>query len=146
MGVRFDMVNMTLSVTEGRMEEIDSLLEVWENILRASKQEVQSLMGKLSFVATCVRPGRIFIARMLVFLRSISKPNVIKSRNCIPERLMKDVNCWRVFLIKYNGVSMMSSEEWSSPDEVFCTDACLVGTGGWCKRQYFFTEFPDFIH
>ncbi len=40
----------------------------------------------------------------------------------------------------------MALEEWSSPDEVFSTDACLVGARGWCKGQYFFTEFPDFIH
>ncbi len=40
----------------------------------------------------------------------------------------------------------MALEEWSSPDEVFSTDACLVGAGDWCKGQYFFTEFPDFSY
>ena len=35
----------------------------------ASLKEVQSLLGKLNFVAACVRPGRFFILRMLKWLK-----------------------------------------------------------------------------
>ncbi len=40
---------------------------------------------------------------------------------------------------------MMAIEDWSSPDEIFATDACLVGGGGWCQGIYFHTSFADFI-
>ena len=47
----------------------------------------------------------------------------------------------------YNGVSMMALENWSLPDEVFATDACLTGCGGWfCERQEFFhSRFPEWV-
>ena len=45
----------------------------------------------------------------------------------------------------YHGVSMITSNNWSSPGEVFNTDACLTGCGGICARYYFHAEFPEFI-
>ena len=45
----------------------------------------------------------------------------------------------------YHGVSMITSNNWSSPGEVFTTDACLTGCGGICARYYFHAELPEFI-
>ena len=45
----------------------------------------------------------------------------------------------------YHGVSMITSNNWSSPGEVFTTDACLTGCGGICACYYFHVEFPEFI-
>ncbi len=64
LGVLFDTIKLTLSVTELR-----ELLKTWESKVWATKKDVQKLVGKLNFVAKCVRPGRIFISRMLEFLR-----------------------------------------------------------------------------
>ena len=60
---------MTLEVTPERFVEIRSLLTVWLNKETASIKEIQSLLGKLNFIAACVRPGRIFISRMLKWLK-----------------------------------------------------------------------------
>ena len=40
---------------------------------------------------------------------------------------------------------MMSWEEWSPPDEVVSTDACLSGCGAWIEGECFSTEFPQHI-
>ena len=40
---------------------------------------------------------------------------------------------------------MISSAVWSSPGEVFVTDACLTGGGGLCNDQYFHFAFPAVI-
>ena len=45
----------------------------------------------------------------------------------------------------YNGVSMINIAKWTSPNEVFSTDACLAGCGGVCDDQYFHGVFPSFI-
>ena len=37
------------------------------------------------------------------------------------------------------------NDNWSSPRELFTTDACLTGCGGLCARSYFHAEFPEFI-
>jgi hypothetical protein len=40
---------------------------------------------------------------------------------------------------------MMFYEEWSRPDELFSSDACLTGCGGSFKGNLFHTVFPEFI-
>lgn len=36
----------------------------------------------------------------------------------------------------------MITEEWSNPDEIFSSDSCLTGCGGFWNGNYFHTEFP----
>ena len=56
-----------------------------------------------------------------------------------------DIQWWYKFLRAYHDVSMITSNNCSSPGEVFITDACLTGCGGICARYYFHAEFPEFI-
>ena len=70
-GVLFNTEKMTLEIAPERLKEIQSLVASWLTRKTASLKELQSLLGKLSFVCSCVRPGRVFVQRLLVFLRSI---------------------------------------------------------------------------
>ena len=45
----------------------------------------------------------------------------------------------------FNGVSVISAEKWSQPDEVIASDACLIGCGATCGREYFHKEFPRHV-
>ena len=50
LGVEFDTLVMTKSVHSERLTEIQELLALWLHKTKASKRELQSLLGKLSFV------------------------------------------------------------------------------------------------
>ena len=52
-------------MTPERVVEISLLVEAWPRKKKASLRDLQSLLGKLHFIATCVRPGRIFVSRLL---------------------------------------------------------------------------------
>ena len=143
LGVLFDTLDMTLSITPERLIEIKSLLQLWSSKTHATKKEVQSIIGKLNFVAACVKPGRIFLARMFAFLRTM------KDTASVPlnEPFSRDIYWWDRFLLDYNGVSIMNIQDWSNPDEVLSCDACLSGAGGWnaSSRSYFHVTFPQFV-
>ena len=72
-GVLFNTQSMTIEITAERLKEIISLLTSWLNKEKASLKEIQSLLGKLNFIAACVRPGRVFISRMLRWLNVLYK-------------------------------------------------------------------------
>lgn len=74
-GILFNTEKMTVEVTPERLIEIKLLLLTWLNKETASLKEIQSLLGKLNFVASCVRPGRIFVSRMLQWLKALYKEN-----------------------------------------------------------------------
>jgi hypothetical protein len=86
------------------------------------------------FLGECVKQSRnFFISRLLIWLREISD----KGSFCIPLDLKLDLLWWNKCLPLYNGVSIMLSEEFSSPDEILSVDACLLRCGGWMNDRYF---------
>lgn len=142
-GVLFNTDKMTVEVTPERLREIKLLLATWLNRETASLKNIQSLLGKLNFVASCVRPGRIFVSRMLQWLKSLYK--LPDGDHVIPNYVKKDLLWWDKFLHIYNGVSMMMTEEWSKPDEIFSSDSCLTACGGFWQGNYFHVQFPEKI-
>ncbi len=127
LGILFDTVTMTLEVTPERLDEIRSLVGSWLRRTSASKKELQSLLGKLNFVSSCVRSSRIFVLRLLNFLREIYKSDDVQ--HVLPVYLHKDLLWWDTFLPLYNGISMIPMVDWSKPDNVLATDATLNGCG-----------------
>ena len=71
LGVQFDTVQMTMSVTPECLAGIESLLSAWSVRRSATKSELQSLVSKLSFASKCVRQSRLFLARILALLRTL---------------------------------------------------------------------------
>ena len=144
LGVEFNTVDLTLSVTPERVDEILLLVRTWLDKSVATVKELQSLLGKLHFISSCVRPGRLFVCRLLTWLRSLPDD---RNTHVIPLYVRKDLLWWSCFLNTYNGISMMLLEDWSHPDEFLESDATLCSCGGWFpqKREFFHVKFPDFI-
>ena len=65
LGNTTDSHSMTLEVSPQRKEELVELLRHWKGKKLFSKKQLQSLIGKLSFVTNCVRAGRIFLSRLI---------------------------------------------------------------------------------
>ena len=141
LGTLIDTDRMVLEVAPDRLRELHKLLQCWLSKTSASKKQTQSLIGVLQFVVICVKPGRVFMARLLNFLRECPQ----LGEAIIPEEVKADINWWVTFLPFYNGVSLIPERFWSNPDSIIACDACLTGAGGWCQGKYFHTAFPQRI-
>ena len=141
LGVWFDTVAMTMEVTPERLLEIKGLTESWLSKELVTVKEVQSIIGKLNFVAKCVKPARIFIGRMLNFLREMPR----KGTTRLTEEFKGDILWWFTYLPNFNGVALINNNRWSLPDEVLASDACLSGCGAVCGQEFFHRDFPKFI-
>ena len=89
LGVLFNTTTMTIEVTPERLVEIKQLIQMWLGKTPATLKQIQSLLGKLNFVAACVRPSRIFVSRLLCWLRSIHGSKL--QYHIIPEFVKKDL-------------------------------------------------------
>ena len=118
------------------------MVKSWLERKRASKRELQSLIGKLVFVGKCVYSSRIFICRLLSTLRGLKHQN---HRFKISAEFRKDLQWWDSFVERFNGVTFIPDMIWAEPDLLLSTDACLSGSGGWSGTQYFSCEFPEFV-
>ena len=142
LGILIDTVSLTLEIPEEKLKEISLLVKIWLEKKSATRRQMESFIGKLKFVAQCVRPGRVFIWRMLERIRQLEDRD---KQGPIGSEFKRDLDWWDRFLVRYNGVSIISEELWCELDQSLATDACLVGAGGisFDLGEYFHVHFPE---
>ena len=138
LGVEFDTVSMNMRIDQGKLEEITSLSKMWARKTVATKQELQSILGKIMWVSKVVRFSRCFVARIIGVLKGLRSQ---KQKVTLDNEVRKDFLWWAEFLPVFNGVEIIV------PDTVFCSvigDATLQGGGSWNEREkeFFSRKFP----
>lgn len=144
LGVLFDTIRLTLSITPQRLVEIEELVRQWLDKKSANRKQLESLVGKLQFVAKCVPAGRVFISRLLEQLRALTRK---EHKFKVSSEMRKDLVWWLECMRCFNGVSIMLEEWWRKPDSVIATDACLTGGGGTLElsKEYFHVSLPEWV-
>lgn len=142
LGIWFNTDDMTISVPEFRLLELRAEISHWLTLEQATKHQLQVLVGKLSYVYSCVCPGRAFMSRLLNELQLCHSHRSIIS---VSHELKLDLQWWLHFLDKYNGVSVIGTVFLESGEILFSTDATLTGCGALCELEYFHDLFPSFI-
>ena len=61
LGILVDTVAFTLEVPATHLTDLQADLTTWQVASFFTKKQLQSLLGKLSFITVCVKPGRIFM-------------------------------------------------------------------------------------
>ena len=105
LGVELDTIAMTAKLPPEKLlrygSHISSLLSAESTTLR----ELQTIIGKLQF-ATCVIPvGKPFLRRLI----DATKGHSVSSAIRITEEMRADLSIWQSFLLKYNGISVITS-------------------------------------
>ena len=144
LGILVDTAAFTLEVPTTRLEDLLAELTTWQAANSSfTKKQLQSLLGKLSFVTACVKPGRIFMARLLNSLRECKRP--ASHRYPISAAMLLDIQWWLVFLPRFPRVSLIKPSFWDFESFNFSTDACLHGGGAVCYTNCISFVFPDCI-
>ena len=87
LGIEVNSVMLTLTIPKEKWDEVKLLLRNWMSKEKATLKEVQSLAGSLNFVCRCVKSGRIYLAHILNFLRSMPK----FAKVAVPEEVRLDI-------------------------------------------------------
>ena len=104
---------------------------------------MQQILGKLNFAGSTIRAGRVFVSRIINFLKEIND----RGRFPLPDDFRRDLVWWKTFMQDFDGLSVISELKWEPPDKIFSSDACLKGAGGWneTEAEYWSVEFPPFL-
>ena len=144
LGILINTWLMRLEIQPERLVEIKQELNTWLNKPKASLRQLQSLIGKLSFCVVTMRAGKIFYARILSFIRTLTNCNPWQMVT-LPQDVYKDVQWWVTMMSHFNGISMIPDSRWIGPNRIIQTDACLTGIGGWSQGEYFHKQLPVFV-
>ena len=141
LGITFDSTSMTMEISQEKMAEIMQELNCWLTRTQAMRHEVESLIGKLQFLAKCIGAGRIFLSRLIEWIRGMNR----KDSYSIPAEARKDIAWWGRCAMAHNGISLIWLHKEPEPDSIIATDACLVGFEGTKGNQYFRGKFPKHL-
>ena len=109
----------------------------------ATITELQSLIGKLSYVCSCIRPGHLFMQH----LSNVLRPNYHFTSFEVLKELRRNLSWWSTFLKHYNRISLLTQPFWVTDPLDFSVDACDMGCGGFYLGSYFHIELPnEFFH
>ena len=87
-----------------------------------TRHQLQSLLGKLSLITACIKPGRTFMFRLFNILWTF--PFNI-TRLPISSDMRYNIQWWLDFLPSFNGISIINPTKWDFDDLCFTTDTCL---------------------
>ena len=139
-----------MSVPPEKITEIKAEIGLWLRKTTITRKNLQSLLGKLFWVAKVVRNARPFMGRLLAQLRTMSNLKEGKKVKLLEES-KKDILWWNNFLEKFNGISMIVNEDpiplsfeqlLEDPHSLCAGDATPTGAGAWHGREYWCGPLP----
>ena len=149
LGVQFNSV-MIMSVPPDKVQELRGDLSLWARKKKATKRNLQQLLGKLFWVARCVKFSRTFMCRLLVQLRAMGHLPDNKKVD-LTEECKLDIQWWNRYLRRFNGVELIYHDDPLLIDLedalqvgvlINCGDAQMWGGGSYYQDEYWSQPFP----
>ena len=96
LGITFDSQTMTMEISQEKMGDILKELQGWLYKTSAKRKEVESLLGKLQFLAKCIKAGRVFLARIIQWIRGMDRKNEHHTQGSLERHRMVGQVCQQV--------------------------------------------------
>ena len=133
LGIVIDTEKEELRISLERLHEILSEVNTWLSRDKATKRQLLSLIGKLSFVSKVVRTGRAFISRLLNITKRVRE---LHHHVKLSVEAKADLQWWSDCISSHNGVSYYNPS-WTQGGvtDVF-TDASNDAFGALCRNEW----------
>ena len=141
LGIVIDSAAMVTRLPQDKLSNLMSLLQVWHQKKKCTKHELLSLIGKLSFAAKIIPPGRTFLRHLIDLSTSVTRPSHHISLN---SSAREDIQWWLDFLPTWNGKQQILDRFTTKcPDIELFTDASgELGFGIYFKGDWISELWP----
>ena len=135
LGILIDSHLQQLRLPTDKLVPLCTEITAWLRRCTATKREVLSIVGKLSFAARVVPAGRLFLRR-LIQLSTTAK--CLHHHLRLNTETRADLQWWYDFLPSWNGVAMFINPDWTDADSLHLyTDASgMLGYGAVFRCQW----------
>ena len=135
LGIELDLVSQVLSLPSDKVSNITTTVCNWLGGRTATKRELLSLTGKLSFATKVVPAGRLFLRRLIDLSTTVDR---LHHHLRIGAEARADLEWWACFLPQWNGRAKFLEPQWFSPASLnLYTDASdSHGFGAYFDRAW----------
>ena len=143
LGIEIDSNDMATRLPEEKLHEIKLLLSDCVTKRKCSKRQLLSLIGKLLFAAKVVKPGRLFLRRLIDLSKTVSK---LQHMIHMDSEAREDILWWHKFVSTWNGVSIIQTPMVTSDEFTLFTDASgSLGFGAIYRSHWFSCSWPSHL-
>ena len=150
LGIEIDTINMTVRLPTDKLEKLKKLISEWQEKRKVKKIELLGLIGFLAFASKVVKPGRMFLRRLIDLSTSVKSDHHFIT---IGAEARADLHWWQTFIPEWNGVNIIPSPPVSSDSISLFTDASGKGLGATFGQHWLFSDWskvewvsPDNTH
>ena len=140
LGIDIDTVSNSTRLPDTKYSDLLSTLSTWSHRKKCTKRDLLSLIGSLSFACKVVKPGRMFLRRLIDLSTTVSSLNHHISLN---SEACADIAWWLEFLPSWNGVEFIQSAPLTSHALQLFTDASSIGFGAVYGTHWFSVAWPS---
>ena len=140
LGIEIDTVAMTIRLPKEKLAEVKQLLATWGVRKKRTKRELLSLIGLLSFACKVVKPGRIFLRRLIDLSTVVSNLDHFIYLN---REARADIDWWVRFLPEWHGVEIIHPTPITAIELRLFTDASDLGLGCMYGSHWVSAGWPD---
>ena len=127
---------MTLSIPNEKLSQLRSTAASWTTKVSASKRDLQSLIGKFSWAAKCVKAIRPCL-RSLIDLQKPLKRQSHRVR--LPAAVRLDLQYFAMWCVRFNGVALIPSTAKSLPQTSLYTDASQTAGAAYYNTDFVYS-------
>ena len=126
---------MTMSIPASKIRQISTALASFKVKYRVSKKQIQSLVGKLSWVARVIQAGRIYLRSLIEGMKrlKLAQHKLILTRN-----MKGDLEWWCTAIPLLNGTLKIKDNR---PVTSMVMDACTMGCGASFAGDWFYNDW-----
>ena len=117
---------MTIRLPAEKLQQVKELLRSWGQRKKCTKRELLSLIGLLAFASKVVKPGRIFLRRLIDLSTTVTALDHYIYLNLDARA---DIDWWSRFLPEWHGVEIIHPTPITASDLHLFTDASDLGLG-----------------
>lgn len=93
----------SLSIPDEKMADVLREYQAWKTKRIASRRDMQRLVGRLQYIAHCVRPARRYMSRILAVLRA----SPVTGKHAVPKELTFYVGWFTSYVEASNGIVLL---------------------------------------
>ena len=141
-GIELDTIRSEARLPSDKVLRCVNLLSAFLTRKKVTLQELQSLIGLLSFACSVVLPGRVFLRRLIDLTVGVKRPQHLVRLN---SAVKSDFRVWLTFLSDFNGCSFFMHEGWltSSTLHLYTDASGSLGFGAVFGDKWCYGEWPE---